>query len=882
MASNMLYLPFRRSHAVTLSNAIKQYISSKYDQHPDMFAADLEAIDSLRSSAINSIEPHTSGVRKLQAYAAQLVWIGGKFPVDIGVEFMWYPALGYNTQRPVSENNVRFELANILFNLAAMYSQLATSTNRTTSDGLKLACNYFCLSAGVLSHLKTTIIPDMRTEPPEDMDTMTLESLEHLMLAQAQECFWQKAVKDGMKDAIISKLAAKVSDLYVAAGDWGIKSNAVSSEWIHHTTAKHHHFAAAAQFRAALDCLEKRKYGEEVARLRDSLNCANEALKEARYISKAVQGDLNGLKNRVTEDLKRAEKDNDMIYLLPVPPKSELKTLDRASMVAAKIPKEVADPLSMLGDTGELGRPLFSKLVPYSVHVAASIYADRRDRLVNKTIDELEDLTARIHEVLKSLNLPGSLQALEKPLGLPPGLVSHAEEIRQQGGLDRLYRSIDETQSLKESDRAVYQEGVDLLRGEAAEDERARRKYGTDRWTRAPSAEAAKKLYAQISEIEGYLNSAANSDGIVQNKLKENESLIRLLSGTDRDLESFVPSSRRVTMTAEVEREASKLRGCLNEVARLESRRKRSIEALKVQAKQDDITPSLLSETARLERAYPMQPIEAIQFEDLFSTHLSEQWDPETSKLLSSESSSQSTLISRLTAANAAFNAARAPSTNKSSSDREAALQKLENAYFKYKEVISNLDVGRKFYNDLAKVVGRFREDARAFTYARRAEAAGFERAIVEGMEGLVIREEGRRREEQLKGERDRQVRASMLAGQPISSFSTGDASPQQQPLPPGSGTATPLPAPTPTRASFVDGVQAGVVSGAGGAPAAGPPTNGMWSPEMGIRFGGGPPGGAASQQPQQQQQPQPPPSSGAGAEAQNRTWDPSMGLKFG
>lgn len=866
----MLHLPFRRSHAVTLSDSIKQYISSKYDQHPDMFSADLDAIDSLRSSAINSIEPHASGVRKLQAYAAQLVWIGGKFPVDIGVEFMWYPALGYNTQRPISENNIRFELANIVFNLAAMYSQLATSTNRTTSDGLKLACNYFCVSAGVLSHLKTTIIPDLRTAPPEDMDTMTLESLEHLMLAQAQECFWQKAVKDGLKDASISKLAAKVSDLYVAAGDWGIKSDAVSSEWLHHTTAKHHHFAAAAQFRAALDCLEKRKYGEEVARLRDSLNCANEALKEARYISKAVQGDLNGLKNRVSEDLKRAERDNDMIYLLPVPPKSELKTLDRAGMVAAKIPREVSDPLSMLGDTGELGRPLFSKLVPYSVHVAASIYADRRDRLVNKTIDELEDLTARMHEVLKSLNLPGSLQALEKPLGLPPGLVSHAEEIRQQGGLDRIYRSIDETKGLKESDRAVYQEGVDLLRSEAAEDERARRKYGTDRWLRAPSTEAAKNLYGQVGEIEGYLNSAANSDGIVQGKVKENESLIRLLSGTDRDLESFVPSSRRVTMTAEVEREASKLRGCLNEVARLESRRKKKIEALKAKAKQDDITPSLLSETARLERAYPMQPIEAIQFEDLFSEHVSENWDPETSELLSSESQLQSTLVSRLTAANSAFNAARAPSTSKSSSDREATLQKLENAYFKYKEVISNLDVGRKFYNDLAKVVGRFREDARGFTYARRAEAAGFERDIVEGMEGLVIREEGRRREEQLKGERERQVRASMLAGQPVpASFDVNAASSQQKqlqqhPQPLGSGTATPLPAPMPTRASFVEGVQAG---------AAGPSTNGMWSPEKGIRFGG-PPGGTAAA-PQQQQSP-------PGPEAQNRTWDPSMGLKFG
>ena len=216
---------------------------------------------------------------------------------------------------PVSQNNLRFELANILYNLAAMYSQLAMSSNRGTSEGLKVAANNFCLSAGVLSYLRTDIVPEMRSSPPEDMDTMTLESLEKLLLAQAQECFWQKAVKDGLKDVSISKLAARVSDLYAEAGDFGVQSNSISSEWIHHMAAKHHHFAAAAQYRAACDCLEKRKYGEEVARLRDSLLCVNEALKEQRYINKAVLADLNGLKNRVQEDLKRAEKDNDMIYL---------------------------------------------------------------------------------------------------------------------------------------------------------------------------------------------------------------------------------------------------------------------------------------------------------------------------------------------------------------------------------------------------------------------------------------------------------------------------------------------------------------------------------------------------------------------------------------
>jgi len=230
--------------------------------------------------------------------------------------------MGYNIERPISQNNLKFELANVLYNLAALYSQLATASNRGTTEGLRSAANYFCMSAGVISHLKSEIIPELRTAPPEDMDDSTLECLLQLLLAQAQECFWQKAVKDGYKDASIAKLAAKVSDFYGLAGDWGVKSQAISSEWIHHASAKHHHFAAAAQYRQACDCLEKRKYGEEVARLQDSIACVDEGLREARHISKMVLADLTGLKNKVSEDLKRAEKDNDLIYLSKFFPKT--------------------------------------------------------------------------------------------------------------------------------------------------------------------------------------------------------------------------------------------------------------------------------------------------------------------------------------------------------------------------------------------------------------------------------------------------------------------------------------------------------------------------------------------------------------------------------
>ncbi|PYH97593.1 BRO1-domain-containing protein [Aspergillus ellipticus CBS 707.79] len=835
MASNILQVPFRRSHSVSLSDAITQYISTKYDQRPDMFAEDLLIIDRLRNEAINVQEPHVSGISRLVTYAAQLKWLGGKFPVDVGVEFPWFPAFGFNTSRPVSQDNIRFELANVIFNLAALYSQLAFSVNRTTSDGLKQACNYLCQAAGILVHLRSDILADLRTSPPEDMDEMTLQSLEQLLLAQAQECFWQKAVKDGLKDASIARLAAKVSDFYADAGDHAVKSNAISPEWIHHMTAKHHHFAAAAQFRQSLDCLEKRKYGEEVARLRDSEACVNEALKESRWINRTVLGDLQGLKTRVTEDLKRAEKDNDIIYLNPVPPKSELKLIDRASMVAAKAPSQVTDAISMLGDNGPLGQPLFSKLVPYAVHIAASIYSDRRDRLINETIiGELETMTDRLRDLLSSLNLPGSLQALEKPLGLPPTLVSHAEEMRQQDGLNRLRKSLEDTATVKNNDRAVYKEGVELLAAEKAEDDASRRKYGTDRWSRASSKEAAPKLHTTSGEIEGYFTSAQSSDNLVEQKLKDSEAVFRVLTGTNRDLETYVPSSRWAAITPEVEREVSRLRGCLSEVSRLESRRKRQMQGLKDKARADDISQALIKETARLEREFPMQAIQASQFEDLFEEQL-HLYDSDL-EMVAQEQQDQDAIAARVREANRAFT--RAHTGDASTKEREKALQDLENGYLKYKEILSNIEVGRKFYNDLAKIVGRFRDDSKAFVHKRRMEASQMEGDIssVAAMATLNISQPLRQAAAPPTPSASYAAGGQQYTAQP--SYSTTSqqaypAAPPAQPLPSTQPRPEPMTAPQPTRAN-----------------ARPPMTPGIWSPDMGIRF-----------QPGQ--------------------WDPSKGVKF-
>ncbi|KAG5953117.1 serine/threonine protein kinase prr1 [Claviceps sorghi] len=859
---SVLALPFRRSTHLSLASTIRQYINSKYDQHPDMFKHDLDVIDALRQDAVNVREPHPSGAKKLQAYAAQLAWISGKFPIDIGADFTWYPALGYNTERPMVRNNIKYELLNILYNLAALYSQLAVSTSRSTTEGLKSAANYFSLAAGVLSHMKKEVVPELRmSNPPEDMDEHTLESLLQLFLAQSQECFWQKAVVDGYKDASIAKLAARVSDLYNVAGEVAMKSEAISSAWIHYMTAKHHHFAAAAQYRAACDCLEKKKYGEEVSRLIDAVACATEGLKSAKgnHLNKSVVDDLNGLKRKVEADLKRAEKDNDMIFLNPVPPKSELRFLERANMAVARVPPQVAKPFDYLGDGAQFGPALFSKLVPFTVHIAVSIYEERRDRLVNQNIlQQLETLNDSTHAFLSSIGLPGSIQALEKPLGLPPSLVQHAEELRQADAIGRIQKSFVDVEKLRAADVALFEEGTSALAAENEEDQKLRIKFGTDRWTRPDSQSDVQggKLWGHAAEIEGYFTSSASSDGVVREKFAANERLLHILSGSDRQLMDFVPSSSQRDANFDLKQSIARVRSTYNDVLRLESKRRKKVENLRDNARRDDIKPDILKEAARLERAYPSTAIVPAHFEDFFEKRLDELYEPAL-KALDEEAAEQDKLLKEVERANREFECQKRKCGDRGSREREQALQQLDSAYFKYKEIVNNLEVGRKFYNDLNKIVGQgFRDIVKGWVAQRRVEARALEEEL--SMPPLAALNLSRNDISSQRGAIApplQPMQASGLAQEPVA-----PQHPHHDAVSPQQHSMTTEAAVQSWAANDVQQPQPQLPRATSMAT--------MWNPAMGIKFGGS--GGSPQVQDDHAQQAK---TSG--------TWNPSSGIKF-
>lgn len=101
--------------------------------------------------------------------------------------------------------------------------------------------------------------------------------------------------------------------------------------------------------------------------------CAKKGLDTGkRGIADSVVQDTKNLQAAVKSDLERAVRDNDLVYVSPIPPASQLAPIVGVGMVKLATPTEIADPIGWLMGGGAGQGPLFSALVPYGVHLALS------------------------------------------------------------------------------------------------------------------------------------------------------------------------------------------------------------------------------------------------------------------------------------------------------------------------------------------------------------------------------------------------------------------------------------------------------------------------------------------------------------------------------
>ncbi|KAJ1997473.1 pH-response regulator protein palA/rim20, partial [Coemansia sp. S85] len=331
-----------------------------------------------------------------------------------------------------------------------------------------------------------------------------------------------------MKDANIARVATQVAvfyDLAIESGSQGSLAGTIPSHWLDHFKVKRLFFYAEAQYRKALDCLANSQYGEEVARLQaaqDYCNQINELVTYNQRWSKtlraAVVDMVRAQAELVGSNRVRAERDNDVIYLDPVPAPTALAAISPYKLAQSKTPEIVENPGQYLGEE-ELGPPLFKGLVPFVIHQAASLYEDRKDQLVAKDlIISLDELTADCESVLNSLNLPHALDAIQKPVGLPPNILVGADEIKSEGGFIGLKRLLDNAIASNTAAANLLAAAETALNEEAHEDLRVRQGAGagSHRARRAESSELTNTFRAEVAKYRDIVNKARDSDATIQ------------------------------------------------------------------------------------------------------------------------------------------------------------------------------------------------------------------------------------------------------------------------------------------------------------------------------------------------------------------------------
>lgn len=249
------------------------------------------------------------------------------------------------------------------------------------------------------------------------MDQKILTFLSTLMLAQAQECSWKKALIENVRNGAIARLAIKLSDFYLTVADLATDDVVASHfppSWPLHMRTKANYYEAVAQHRKGIECTQNGKFGEHITRLQ----LADAALRKAQQdmsssqsfwtstpiINDALQRSVNDLQELIAEQLASAIRDNDTVYMDVIPAASEVSAILKFEIVKPVTPIIVTNPLNEMDLSGEDPKrlkPLFSKLVPFAVHQAISVYVDRKDLILKidimKKIKELDDECNRYH-----------------------------------------------------------------------------------------------------------------------------------------------------------------------------------------------------------------------------------------------------------------------------------------------------------------------------------------------------------------------------------------------------------------------------------------------------------------------------------------------------
>eukprot|EP01127_Copromyxa_protea_P003534 TRINITY_DN1334_c0_g1_i2.p1 TRINITY_DN1334_c0_g1~~TRINITY_DN1334_c0_g1_i2.p1 ORF type:complete len:336 (+),score=43.92 TRINITY_DN1334_c0_g1_i2:49-1008(+) len=265
MASNyFLTIPKKRASSdISLAKQIQQHIENEGYPLAD-FQEAINELDKLREDIRLVTEKRESVVDLYCRYFVMISSVGKRVPIsekNVRIKFYWYDI--YHDSK-TGAHSVAYEKACVLFNIGSLYSELAVQENLDTNEGIKNACKYFRLAAGVFDRLRKMLEDTPEAAISEDLSNDSLKMFSLLMIAQSQELFYMMAVKGDMKPSVITKLAAQTADNYHYVLELITTIKSHPKKWSSYIEMKRNTLKGLAYFYLGKESKVKFAYGEEL------------------------------------------------------------------------------------------------------------------------------------------------------------------------------------------------------------------------------------------------------------------------------------------------------------------------------------------------------------------------------------------------------------------------------------------------------------------------------------------------------------------------------------------------------------------------------------------------------------------------------------------
>ena len=145
----MIALGLKETNQLELGEVLREMIESHYHEDSTDYEEGLAEMTDLRQ-AMRTPSRDIHGISLLFQYYNHLYFVERRFLYNNGAHFQWYDSL---TGVPQSQKTTAFERASVLFNIGALYSQIATRQDRSTEEGLDTAVDSFLRAAGTFQYI---------------------------------------------------------------------------------------------------------------------------------------------------------------------------------------------------------------------------------------------------------------------------------------------------------------------------------------------------------------------------------------------------------------------------------------------------------------------------------------------------------------------------------------------------------------------------------------------------------------------------------------------------------------------------------------------------------------------------------------------------------